>query len=120
MVRSLFRGQRSVRRALASFQAVQHISADMAIMAGGAELAARQAVWAVDRGAAGDYEVSAAKTFAAQACSMAAINAVQLHGGIGYMQEYDLQFYYRRARSEEVLMGTTEDHLERVAAALGL
>jgi hypothetical protein len=36
------------------------------------------------------------------------------------MQEYDLQFYFRRARSEEVLMGTTEDHLERVAVALGL
>ncbi len=107
-------------RTLASFQAVQHICADMAIMADGAELAARQAVWAVDRGLAGDYNASTARAFAAQAYSMATINAVQLHGGIGYMQEYDLQFYYRRARAEEVLMGTVEDHLERVAAALGL
>jgi alkylation response protein AidB-like acyl-CoA dehydrogenase len=107
-------------RTLASFQAVQHICADMAIMADGAELAARQAVWAVDRGLAGDYYASAARAFAAQAYSMATINAVQLHGGIGYMQEYDLQFYYRRARAEEVLMGTVDDHLERVATALGL
>ena len=60
-----------------------------------------------------------AKAFAAQAYRAATVNAVQLHGGIGYMQEYDLQFYYRRARAEEVLLGTTEDHLERVAAALG-
>jgi acyl-CoA dehydrogenase len=74
----------------------------------------------MDRGSGGDYEVSAAKAFAAQAYTMATANAVQLHGGIGYMQEYDLQFYFRRARSEEVLMGTSEDHLERVAAALGL
>jgi alkylation response protein AidB-like acyl-CoA dehydrogenase len=107
-------------RALASFQAVQHICSDMAIMADGAELAARQAVWAVERGTPCDFEVSAAKAFAAQAYSMATINAVQLHGGIGYMQEYDLQFYYRRARSEEVMLGTIEDHLERVAVALGL
>jgi alkylation response protein AidB-like acyl-CoA dehydrogenase len=107
-------------RTLASFQAVQHLCANMAIMADGAELAARQAVWAMDRGAPSDFEVSAAKAYAAQAYSMTTINAVQLHGGIGYMHEYDLQFYYRRARSEEVLMGTIEDHLERVAAALGL
>lgn len=107
-------------RTLASFQAVQHICADMAIMADGAELAARQAVWAVDRGLPADYEVSAAKAFAAQAYTSVTANAVQLHGGIGYMHEYDLQFYFRRARSEEVLMGTSEDHLERVAAALGL
>jgi 3-oxocholest-4-en-26-oyl-CoA dehydrogenase beta subunit len=107
-------------RALASFQAVQHICSDMAIMADGAELAARQAVWALERGLPADYEVSSAKAFAAQAYSMVTINAVQLHGGIGYMHEYDLQFYYRRARSEEVMLGTIEDHLERVAAALGL
>lgn len=107
-------------RTLASFQAVQHICADMAIMADGAELAARQAVWAVDREPASDYEVSAAKAFASQAYIFAVSNAVQLHGGIGYMEEYDLQFYYRRARSEEVMMGTNEDHLERVAKALGL
>jgi alkylation response protein AidB-like acyl-CoA dehydrogenase len=107
-------------RTLASFQAVQHICSDIAIMADGAELAARQAVWAVERGSQCEYEVSAAKAFAGQAYSMATINAVQLHGGIGYMQEYDLQFYYRRARSEEVMLGTTEDHLERVAVALGL
>jgi 3-oxocholest-4-en-26-oyl-CoA dehydrogenase beta subunit len=105
---------------LASFQAVQHLCADMAIMADGAELAAHQALWAMDRGLAGGYEVSVAKAFAAQAYRAATVNAVQLHGGIGYMQEYDLQFYYRRARAEEVLMGTTEDHLERVAVALGL
>jgi alkylation response protein AidB-like acyl-CoA dehydrogenase len=107
-------------RTLASFQAVQHICADMAIMADGAELAARQAVWAVDGASPGDFEASTAKAFAGQAYTMVASNAVQLHGGIGYMQEYDLQFYFRRARSEEVLMGTVDDHLERVAAALGL
>ncbi len=107
-------------RTLASFQAVQHICADMAMMADGAELAARQAVWAMDRGLAADYEVSAAKAFAGQAYTFAVSNAVQLHGGIGYMEEYDLQFYYRRARSEEVMLGTSEDHLERVAKALGL
>jgi 3-oxocholest-4-en-26-oyl-CoA dehydrogenase beta subunit len=107
-------------RALASFQAVQHLCADMATMADGAELAARQAVWTVDQGLPADHEVSVAKVFAAQAYRAATVNAVQLHGGIGYMQEYDLQFYYRRARAEEVLLGTSADHLERVAIALGL
>jgi alkylation response protein AidB-like acyl-CoA dehydrogenase len=107
-------------RALASFQAVQHRCADMALMADGAELIARQAVWTVDRGTLAGFEVSAAKAFAAEAYRMATVNAVQLHGGIGYMHEYDLQFYYRRARAEEVMMGTIEDHLERVASALGL
>jgi len=107
-------------RALASFQAVQHLCADMATMADGAELAARQAVWTVEQGLPSDHEVSVAKVFAAQAYRAATVNAVQLHGGIGYMQEYDLQFYYRRARAEEVLLGTSADHLERVAIALGL
>ncbi|MGO9060920.1 MAG: acyl-CoA dehydrogenase family protein [Candidatus Binataceae bacterium] len=105
---------------LASFQAVQHLCADIATMADGAELVARQAIWTMDRGAPAGYEVSVAKAFAAQAYRAATVNAVQLHGGIGYMQEYHLQFYYRRARAEEVLLGTTEDHLEQVAASLGL
>lgn len=107
-------------QSLASFQAVQHLCADVATMADGAELAAHQALWAMDRELTGGYEVSVAKAFTAQAYRAATVNAVQLHGGIGYMQEYDLQFYYRRARAEEVLLGTTQDHLERVAAALGL
>jgi alkylation response protein AidB-like acyl-CoA dehydrogenase len=105
---------------LASFQAVQHLCADMATLADGAELTAREAVWSVDQGLMADKEVSIAKVFASQAYRTATINAVQLHGGIGYMQEYDLHFYYRRARAEEVLLGTMEDHLERVAIALGL
>ena len=107
-------------RPLASFQAVQHRCADMATLADGAQLAARQAVWAADRGMAAGEALSVAKLFAAQAYRTITIDAVHLHGGIGYMQEYDLQFYYRRARAEDVLLGTAEDHLEQVALALGL
>jgi alkylation response protein AidB-like acyl-CoA dehydrogenase len=102
-------------RPIGSFQAVQHMCADMAILVDGAELATREAVWKVASGRFGEKEVSVAKVFAAEAFRRVTVDAAQIHGGIGYMKEYDLNIYYRRAKTEELLLGDTRTHLERIA-----
>jgi alkylation response protein AidB-like acyl-CoA dehydrogenase len=45
---------------------------------------------------------------------------VQLHGGIGVTWEHDLHLYLRRVTVDRALYGSPEDHLERVAVAVGM
>ena len=44
----------------------------------------------------------------------------QIHGGVGFMMEYDMQMYYRRAKAAEVAFGDADFHREKVALGLGL
>jgi alkylation response protein AidB-like acyl-CoA dehydrogenase len=44
--------------------------------------------------------------------------AIHVHGGIGYTWEHDLHLYFKRVKSNELLLGSTADSLERVAAAV--
>jgi acyl-CoA dehydrogenase len=56
----------------------------------------------------------------AGAYRLAVTEYVQLHGGTGFTWEHPAHRYVRRARADEVLFGTPQDHHARLAAALGL
>ena len=105
-------------RPIGTFQSVQHRAADMYIDVLGARLAAYRALWALSQGTAAEREVSVAKYFANKACQRVAFSAQQLHGGIGFTLEYDLHFYYRRAKAFELKLGPQPLHLRRLGAAL--
>jgi alkylation response protein AidB-like acyl-CoA dehydrogenase len=60
-------------------------------------------------------EVSQAKAFANDKCVAACRNAQQIHGGIGFMMEFDLQLWYRRVVSWSLRHGTTSEHRRRVS-----
>lgn len=104
---------------IGSFQVLQHRLADLATSCDGAELLASEACWLVDHVGTPEEAVSvtsAALRFAVGAYSAIARQAVQMAGGYGYMTEYDMQIYFRRAKMQEALI-REESH--GVAVPLG-
>jgi alkylation response protein AidB-like acyl-CoA dehydrogenase len=85
---------------IGGFQAVGHRLADCATAADGAGLLAREAAWAFSEEPARSAELAAmAFAFAAATARDASDWALHFHGGYGFMLEYDIQLYYRRARA---------------------
>jgi alkylation response protein AidB-like acyl-CoA dehydrogenase len=107
-------------RPLASFQAVQHHIADMHIAIDGARLAAYQAVWWTARGQVAEREVAIAKLKCSQVYKDATVTAHQLHGGVGYMREFDLHLWTERAKSTELLGGSAAVQVRRLERVMHL
>jgi len=106
-------------RPIGSFQAVQQKLADMFIDVNGARWTTYQAVWRLSEGLPADREVAIAKAFANIACERVAFGAQQLHGGVGVDKEYDLHFYFRRAKAFALTLGSTPFHLKTLEAEIG-
>ena len=107
-------------RPLGAFQAVQQRLADMFIDVNGARWVTYQALWRLSEGLPAEREVAIAKAFTNIACQRVALSAQQLHGGVGVDLDYDLHFYFRRARAFELSLGSTPVHLEALEAQIGL
>ena len=102
-------------RAIGSFQALKHRSADMLLDVEMAKSAAYYAAAAVDDDAENlQPAVSLAKAAAADAYMQAAITTVQMHGGIGFTWDNDTHLWFKRAKSSEVFLGTANEHRERL------
>ncbi len=104
-------------RPIGSFQAVQHQCADMLLLTESARSATYYAAWALtenDPGAA--LAVSIAKSYCSDAYREVGNRGIQVHGGIGFTWEHDLQLYYKRAKSSETLFGDSSFHRERIAS----
>lgn len=103
-------------RPIGSFQAVQHMCADMLLMTESARSAAYYAAWALtENDPAARAAVSVAKAYCSDAYREVANRGVQVHGGIGFTWEHDLQLYYKRSKSSETLFGDATFHRERIA-----
>ncbi|OCB18623.1 acyl-CoA dehydrogenase [Mycobacterium malmoense] len=85
-------------RPIASFQAAQHLVADMRIALAAARLAAHAAVFWIARGRTATRETAIARMHAATAARSITLDAHQLHGGMGYVTETDLHLWSERAR----------------------
>ncbi|WP_322860271.1 acyl-CoA dehydrogenase family protein [Mycobacterium europaeum] len=85
-------------RPIASFQAAQHLVADMHIALAAARLAAHAAVFWIARGRTATRETAIARMHAAAASRSITLDAHQLHGGMGYVTETDLHLWSERAR----------------------
>lgn len=105
---------------IGSFQAVAHALADAAAAARGAELLATEATWAwSDDPGRFDLVSRMAFAFAARAAQQASLTALHVHGGYGFMLEYDIQMYFRRARAWPLALGDPR-HEVRALGALAL
>ncbi|WP_375486785.1 acyl-CoA dehydrogenase family protein [uncultured Mycobacterium sp.] len=105
-------------RPIGAFQAIQHMAADMTIGVDGAQLLVREAISRLAKGQPAGVEVSQAKAFANEKCLQAARMAQQIHGGIGFIAEFDQQLWYRRVAAWSLRCGTAPEHRARVAEAL--
>jgi alkylation response protein AidB-like acyl-CoA dehydrogenase len=104
-----------------TFQAVQHQTADAATITDAAWLATYKALSTIAAGVPAEAEAAMARVITRDAFLKAVSVASQIHGGIGHMKEFHLQFYFRRAKGSELRMGSLYDNLEKVAStALGL
>ena len=105
-------------RPIASFQSIQHMCADMLLFADGAQLLTYEALWKMDQGMPAGVEVSQAKAFANEKCEAVVRQSQVIHGGIGFMMEFDLHLWLRRVSAWTMRLGTTFDHRARIASAL--
>ena len=101
---------------IGSFQSLQHRFADLHARVDGSRLLAYEAVWALDEG------MPTARGLAAQAswwCGEIADEAagfsLHVHGGYGFMLEYDVQLHVRRAKATRLLLGDPRHELQRIA-----
>ncbi len=84
---------------IGSFQTLQHGLADIAVALDGAQLLARKAAWAFDSERDDAASLAAmAFLFSAERAQHASERALHYHGGYGFMEEYDIQLFYRRAK----------------------
>jgi acyl-CoA dehydrogenase len=90
------------------FQGVGFKLADMATELRAAELMTLHAAWKVDQGTATDSDIAMAKVKATEMLAMVADEAIQIHGGMGLMDELPLERIWRDARIERIWDGTSE------------
>ena len=105
-------------RAICKFQAIQWILANMATDIEAARLLTYRTAHLKEKGQRFTMEAAQAKLFASEAAVRAAINAVQVHGGYGYMKEYDVERYFRDSKLTEIYEGTSE--VQRLVIAANL
>ncbi|PKN22293.1 MAG: acyl-CoA dehydrogenase [Deltaproteobacteria bacterium HGW-Deltaproteobacteria-21] len=103
---------------LSEFQVTQHKLADMATKIETARLIVHKAGWNYDQGIIDPKLTSMAKMYAGKVAVEVADEAIQLHGGYGYMLEYEVERFYRDAKIMEIYEGTREIQKNTIAGAL--
>ncbi len=93
---------------IGKFQGVSFKLADMAMELKAAELLTREAAWKFDKGTVTEADMSMAKLKATEVLAMVADEAIQIHGGMGLMEDLPLERIWRDARVERIWEGTSE------------
>jgi alkylation response protein AidB-like acyl-CoA dehydrogenase len=95
-------------KAIADFQLTQAKIAQMAMNIDAARLLTYRAASLMSKGAKCTKEASMAKLFASQMCNKTCFDALQIHGGNGFVREFPVERYFRDARITEIYEGTSE------------
>ena len=107
-------------RPIGAFQALQFKIADMKVAVETARLATYQAAWLRDQGRPYKAHAALAKLYASEIAVTCAREAVQVHGGYGFMEEFPVARYYRDSKILEIGEGTSEVQRILIARDLGL
>jgi alkylation response protein AidB-like acyl-CoA dehydrogenase len=100
--------RKSFGKHLQEHQAVQFKLADMATSIEAARMLCLKAAWLKDRGLPYGKESSVAKLFASKVAMDTTVEAVQIHGGYGYVKEYHVERMMRDAKITQIYEGTSE------------
>jgi hypothetical protein len=95
-------------RPISEFQAIQHKLVDMAVDIDAARLLNYRAAWMLDNGMRVTRESAMAKLFASEAAVRIAGEAVQIHGGYGFIKDYPVEKFYRDVKLCTIGEGTSE------------
>jgi len=115
------RERRQFGRVVGGFQAIKHRLADLYAAVESARAASRYAAATL---AADDPDqhvaVAVAQSYCADLAVRAAEEAVQLHGGIGMTWEHPAHLHLKRAKADQLLLGTPETHRQALAVLIDL
>jgi len=119
MTREFTMGRYAFGRPIGSFQALKHRMADLYVAI---ELAKSNCFWAVWALSTDNAELAlsapAARVSATEAFDLAAVEMVQMHGGVGFTWEYDCHLFYRRAKHLAVALGSPAHWREKLVQRL--
>jgi alkylation response protein AidB-like acyl-CoA dehydrogenase len=105
---------------IGKFQAISHRIVDMKVQLEAARLLTYRAAWRLGRVKNVSVDASMAKLFVSESLVKAALDTVQIHGGYGYMTEYELERALRDAVGSTIYSGTSEMQRNIIARWLGL
>jgi alkylation response protein AidB-like acyl-CoA dehydrogenase len=108
MAKRYAKERKAFGKAIAEYQAVQWKLADAKAELDAASLLTYRAAWLADQGKRHSLEASMAKLFASEAATRACNDAVQIHGGYGYVREFDVERHLRDVKLCEIGEGTSE------------
>lgn len=100
---------------ISNLQAIQFKLADMAVNLDAARMLTYRAAWHKDQGLSYVKEAAMAKLFASKVAVQSSLEAIQVHGGYGYVREYLVERYLRDAKITEIYEGTSE--IQRIVIA---
>ncbi|GGE14765.1 acyl-CoA dehydrogenase [Marinithermofilum abyssi] len=106
-------------RSISKFQVIQHKLADMAMNIELARNMVYKAAWLKDQGRPFTKEASMCKLFASETAMRVCDQAVQIHGGYGYMHDYKVERFFRDAKLTEIGEGTSEIQRNIIAREIG-
>lgn len=107
-------------RPIGSFQANSFRLADFQTEVDGGRLLTYEAGWRVNEGLPAAKEIAMAKSYMSELYKKVSHGCLQIHGGYGFMEEFDIQLYFRKAKSCEALLGGADLHREIVAQEMQL
>lgn len=107
-------------RPIGAFQAVQHHSANMLTYLDSSALITRHTCKQVSAGTASVSDMAKCKAWVSDASRKLLLLAHQVYAGMGFMEETDLQIYFRRTKAAEQIFGNSSFHRETVAREIGL
>jgi len=105
-------------REISKFQAIQFMIADMAVKVDAAKMLTLKSAALKDAGKSYVTEAAMAKLYASKISVECALDAIQIHGGYGYVREYLVERYLRDSKITEIYEGTSE--IQRVVIARSL
>lgn len=101
-------GRKQFAKPIFDFQSIQFKLADMALSIELARNEYLKAAWLKDHGKKHTFEATCAKLYASEMAEKVASDAVQIHGGYGYMEEYPVSRIYKSVKLLQIVEGTSE------------
>lgn len=117
---SYARTRSQFKQAIGKFQAVGHRIADMKVHLEAARLLVYQAAWRLEHARNASMDAAIAKLFVSESLVQSAISTIQVHGGYGFMTEYEVERALRDAIGSTIYSGTSEMQRNIIARWLGL
>lgn len=114
------KGREQFGRPVGAFQAIQHHCANMLTYADTLKFMTYQAAWRISEGLPFEKEASMCKAWGSESYRKLVALAHQVIGGMSFMEEYDLQLYFKHAKAAEQTLGDADFHRELLAQEMGL